>query len=322
MGMHRKILLLSVAIAVLMGSLLAVSFTFTAAATATTGSSAMYSQQRERYSNNPSGQVPISPMNIWSQMLTLGRNFLTHGNYMFPHRGQNMSGNVIINSTQAKSVVEADIPNLKGGTPTSFQLNWIIPIEDEQGIVTMLRVGNINANTSDQAQNIVTTSLAKGWTTGAPKLVKTVYYVPLLDSNGKPMSYMRVDGQSGNIILTSSPTPAVTSAQAKTTVSNAIKNFTIGDVKERVGAWTVTIHYSNKTVMTIILGKINTPTSEDAVNTVKSSLENGWTPGEPKQQRSIFTVPILDTNSNIIGSIRVNGRTGDIVGFPTVHRWV
>jgi len=322
MGMHRKILLLSVAIAVIAGSILAVSFTFTAAAASIGGSAGsphMYSQSRERYAN-PSGQATMPLMNGWNQMLTFGKNLFTHGNYRFSHWGQGMSENVTITSAQAKSAVEADIPNLKVGTPTSFRLSWIVPIEDGKGIVTMIRVSHVTANTTDQAKTAVTESLTKGWTAGTPNLVRTVYYVPLIDSSNKTISYVRVDGRSGNIILTSSPTLAVTSAQVKTTVSNAIKNFTVGDVKERVGAWTVSIKDGNKTVMTVILGKINTPKSEDAVNAVKSSLEKGWTAGEPKQQRSVYNVPIIDSNGDTIGNVRVDGRTGDILGFPSMYR--
>ncbi len=323
--MHRKILLLSVAIAVIAGSVLAASFAF-AATVATTGGSVgsphmMYSQARERYNNNPSGQVTSSLMNGWNQMLTFGRNFFSHGNSRFSYGGQGMSGNVTITSAQAKSTVEADIPNLKAGTPTSFGLSWIVPIEDGKGTVTMIRVSHVTANTTDQAKTVVTNSLAKGWTAGTPMLVRTVYYVPLIDSSNKTISYIRVDGRSGTIMLTSStPTLAVTSAQVKTTVSDAIKNFTVGDVKERVGAWTVSIKDGNKTVMTVILGKINTPKSEDAINAVKSSLANGWTAGEPKQQRSVYSVPIIDSNGNTIGNIRVDGRTGDILGFPSMYR--
>ncbi len=332
--MHRKILLLSVAIAVIAGSILATNFTFTAAAAATTGSAAtastgrsaasphmMYGQPGLQYGNNPSGQATMPLMNGWNQMLTFGRNLFTHGNFRFPHWGQGMSGNVTIASTQAKSTVEADIPNLKTGTPASFRLSWIVPIEDAKGMVTLIRVSHVNANTSDQAKDVVTASLAKGWTAGTPKLVRTVYFVPLLDSSNKTISYVRVDGMSGNIMLTSSSlAPAVTSAQAKTTVSDAIKNFTVGDVKGRVGAWIVSIKDGDKTVMTVILGKINTPKSEDAVNAVKSSLEKGWTAGEPKQQRSVYTVPIIDSNGNTIGNIIVNSRTGDILGFPSIIR--
>src|SRR5574340_987579 len=116
MGMHRKILLLSVAIAVIAGSILAANITFTAAAaaattgstiTAATGRSAgsphmMYSQSRERYSNNnPSGQATTPLMNGWNQMLTFGRNLFTHGNFRFSHWGQGMSGNVTITSAKA-----------------------------------------------------------------------------------------------------------------------------------------------------------------------------------------------------------------------------
>jgi len=332
--MHRKILLLSVVIAVIAGSILAANITFTAAAAAATtgsttiaastgrsaGSPHMYSQSRERYAN-PSGQAIMPLMNGWNQMLTFGKNLFTHGNYRFSHWGPGMSENVTITSAQAKSAVEADIPNLKVGTPSSFRLSWIVPIEDGAGIVTMIRVSHVTANTTDQAKTVVTDSLAKGWTAGTPKLVRTVYYVPLLDSSNKTISYVRVDGRSGNIMLTSSsPTLAVTSAQVKTTVSNAIKNFTVGAVKERVGTWIVSIKDGDKTVMTVILGKINTPKSEDAVNAVKSSLEKGWTAGEPKQQRSVYNVPIIDSNGDTIGNIRVNGRTGDILGFPSMHR--
>ncbi|MCL4435208.1 MAG: hypothetical protein M1503_07555 [Thaumarchaeota archaeon] len=329
--MHRKILLLSVAIAVIAGSILAANITFTAAAATTAaatsrsaGSPYMYSQSRERYSfnNNPSGQATTSLTNGWNQMLTFGRNLFTHGNYRFSQWGQGMSGNVTITSVQAKSTVEADIPNLKVGTPTSFRLSWIVPIEDGKGIVTMIRVSHVTANTTEQAATVVSNSLAKGWTAGTPKLVRTLYYVPLIDSSNKTISYVRVDGRSGSIVMltSSSPTLTVTSAQAKTIVSNAIKNFTVGDVKERVGSWIVSIKDGDKTVMTVILGKINTPKSEDAVNAVKNSLEKGWTAGEPKQHRSVYNVPIIDSNGDTISIIRVNGRTGDILGFPSMYR--
>lgn len=74
----------------------------------------------------------------------------------------------------------------------------------------------------------------------------------------------------------------------------------------------VNIKYKDKVVMTVVLGKLNTPTSENAVKAVQDSLKQGWSPGEPRQLQSIYNVPIIGINNNTIGNVRVDGRTGDI----------
>jgi len=50
------------------------------------------------------------------------------------------------------------------------------------------------------------------------------------------------------------------------------------------------------------------------VKAVQNSLGKGWNVGEPKQLQFIYNVPIIDTNNNTVGFIKVDGRTGDIVG--------
>lgn len=334
--MNRKTILLSVTIAVIAGSVLAAGFALNAAAspgrvmmTTPPGighadrSTPMQTQPRTQYNNNNNNpsmlpSVPNTPpMSGWNQNSPGGQGMFAHGNYSSPQRGPRMNGRVSINinSTQAKSVVEADIPNLKVGAPTSLRAGWIVPVEDAKGVVTLIQVTTVSANTSDQAKNLVEQSLAKGWTAGDPKLMGVTYFVPLLDSNNTAVSYARVDGRSGAIITTPSLTPTVTSAQAKTIVNNAIKNFTVGAAKDAVSAWIVTIQYENKTVMTVILGKINTPTSNDAVTAVKDSLQKGWSAGNTTQTRLTYNVSIIDSNGNTIGNIIVNGRTGAISGF-------
>lgn len=120
---------------------------------------------------------------------------------------------------------------------------------------------------------------------------------------------------SGNVTVT------VTTEQAKTTVSNALKEFTVGNVTDRGSIWVVSIKYKDKTVTDVPLGKLNTPTSQDAVKAVQDSLGKGWSTGEPKQHGFTYNVPIIDANGNTISNVRVNGRTGDITaGFPPLRR--
>jgi hypothetical protein len=106
----------------------------------------------------------------------------------------------------------------------------------------------------------------------------------------------------------------VTSEQAKTIVSDAVKALQIGEVKDGGSVWMVSIKYNDKVVMTVLLGKLNTPTSGDAVKAVQDSMGRGWSAGEPKQHGFTYNVPIVDANGNPIGNIRVDGRTGDITG--------
>jgi uncharacterized membrane protein YdfJ with MMPL/SSD domain len=108
----------------------------------------------------------------------------------------------------------------------------------------------------------------------------------------------------------------VTSEQANTIVSDAVNAFQIGEVKDGGSVWMVSIKYNDKVVMTVLLGKLNTPTSGDALKAVQDSIGKGWSAGEPKQHGFTYNVPIIDSNGNPIGNIRVDGRTGDITaGF-------
>jgi len=92
--------------------------------------------------------------------------------------------------------------------------------------------------------------------------------------------------------------------------------FQIGEVKDGGSIWMVSIKYNDKVVMTVVLGKLNTPTSGDAVKAVQDSMGRGWSAGEPKQHGFTYNVPIIDANGNAVGNIRVDGRTGDITaGF-------
>ena len=108
----------------------------------------------------------------------------------------------------------------------------------------------------------------------------------------------------------------VTSEQAKTIVGDTVTAFQIGEVKDGGSIWMVSIKYNDKVVMTVVLGKLNTPTSGDAVKAVQDSMGRGWSAGEPKQHGFTYNVPIVDANGNAVGNIRVDGRTGDITaGF-------
>ncbi|MBS7626611.1 hypothetical protein KEJ51_06200 [Candidatus Bathyarchaeota archaeon] len=113
----------------------------------------------------------------------------------------------------------------------------------------------------------------------------------------------------------------VTDSQAKIIVNDALKTFTVGEVSDRGAVWIVSINYKGKPIMIVPLGKINTPTSQDALNAVQESLARGWSAGEPKQHGFIYNVPIIDSNGNIISNVRVDGRTGEIhTGFPQLRR--
>lgn len=126
---------------------------------------------------------------------------------------------------------------------------------------------------------------------------------------------------SGNMRKPFTTILTVTSDQAKTKVSDAIGEFKVGDAKDGGNVWMVSIKYKDKVVMTVLLGKLNTPTSEDAVKAVQDSMGKGWKAGEPKQLQSIYNVPIIDANGNTIGNIRVDGRSGDITtGFLVLRR--
>jgi len=225
---------------------------------------------------------------------------------------QSWSGNITIDSAQAKALVEAAIPSFRVGTITSSRTGWLVPIEDGKGVVTSIEVSKVSASTAEQAKVIVEESLKKGWKAGEPKLMRTTYNVPLLDSKDATIGYVSVDGRSGEIMRKPSTILTVTSEQAKTIVSNAIKEFRVGEAKDRGSVWMVSIKYKDEVVMTVLLGKLNTPTSEDAVKAAQASLEKGWSAGEPRQLQFIYNVPIIDANNNSVGTIRVNGRTGGI----------
>jgi hypothetical protein len=120
---------------------------------------------------------------------------------------------------------------------------------------------------------------------------------------------------SGNVTVT------VTAEQAKTTVSNALKEFTVGNVTSRGSVWVVSIKYKDKTVTDVPLGKLNTSTSQDAVKAVQDSMGKGWNTGEAKQHGFIYNVPLIDANGNTLSNVRVDGRTGNIAaGFPSLRR--
>jgi len=125
----------------------------------------------------------------------------------------------------------------------------------------------------------------------------------------------RTGNWSGNVTVT------VTTEQAKSTVSNALKEFTVGNVTDRGSVWVVSIKYNDKAVTDVPLGKLNTPASQDAVKAVQESMGKGWTTGEVKQHGFIYNVPIIDANGNTISNVRVDGRTGNIAaGFPMLRR--
>ena len=225
---------------------------------------------------------------------------------------QSRHGNVTITSAQAKALVEATIPSFRVGTVTSSKTGWLVPIEDGKGVVTSIEVGKVSASTAEQAKAIVEESLKKGWKAGEPRLMGTVYSVPLLDSKDATIGFVSVDGRSGEVMRRPSTILTVTSQQAKTIVSDAIKEFKVGEAKDGGSVWMVSIKYKDKAVMTVLLGKLNTPTSEDAVKAVQASLGKGWSAGEPKQLQIIYNVPIIDANNNTVGTISVDGRTGNI----------
>jgi len=221
-------------------------------------------------------------------------------------------GNVTISSAQAKAIVEASIPSFKIGTVTSLGTCWLVPIEDSKGVVTSIQVSTVSASTAEQAKSIVQGSLSTGWKAGEPRLIRTIYEVPLIDSKDATIAHVSVDGNRGEIIRKPSTILTVTIQQAKTKVSNAIKEFTVGEARDVGSTWMVNIKYKDKVVMTVVLGKLNTPTSENAVKAVQDSLKQGWSPGEPRQLQSIYNVPIIGINNNTIGNVRVDGRAGDI----------
>ena len=282
-NMNRKIALMAVLIAAIIGSVLA--------------SGAMFAE---------SGNVAGLPM---------------YRGFASTRWRQSWSGNVTIDAGQAKAAVAASIPSFKIGTPVSFRTSWIVPIEDGKGVVASIHVTKVSASTAEQAKSVVEESLKKGWKAGEPRLVRTMYNVPLLGPNDATMGYVRVDGRSGEVLRRPSTMVTVTSAQAKTIVSDAVKEFKVGEAEDRGRAWVVAIKYKDKVVMNVPLGKLNTPTSEDAVKVVQGSISKGWSAGEPKQVGFIYNVPIVDSNAKTIGNIRVHGGTGDIIaGFALPRR--
>jgi len=237
----------------------------------------------------------------------------THFGMSWPKpRNQSWSGNVTIDSAKAKALVEASISSFRVGTITSSRTGWLVPIEDGKGVVTSIEVGKVSASTAEQAKAIVEESLKRGWKAGEPKLMRTIYNVPLLDSKDAAIGFVSVDGRSGEVMRRPSTILTVTSQQAKTIVNDAIKEFRVGEAKDGGSVWIVSIKYKDKVVMTVLLAKLNTPTSEDAVKAVQASLGKGWSAGEPKQLQLIYNVPIIDANNNTVGTINVDGRTGTI----------
>jgi len=221
-----------------------------------------------------------------------------------------------ISADQAKAAVSGDIANFKVGTPRSTSAAWITPIEDGKGIVASIPVTRVGASTGDQAKSIVADSLSKGWKVGDPRLVRGNYVVPLLDQNGATIGRVRVDGATGEIVRIT-----VTIERAKTIVSDAQKDFKVGEALDGRSVWRVSINYGEKTVMSVSLAKVNTPTSADAVQAVQASIGKGWSVGEPRQFGFVYIVPIIDSNGATIGNIRVDGRTGEILaGFSPIRR--
>lgn len=303
MNVNRRTTLLVVAIALVIVAVPTAGFVFAAVNTAPARMAADFTSKRG------------SGMMDWGSALPLKRGFSPSN-----HWKQGSPGNVTIDANQAKTLVDASVPSLKVGTIASFGTSWVVPVEDAKGVVTSIQVAKVSASTADQAKSIVEGSLKKGWKTGDPKLAGTTYSVPLLDSNNAVIAYARVDGKNGEIIRRPSTVVTVTSDQAKTKVNDAIKEFKVGDAKDRGNVWMVSINYKDKVVMTVLLGKLNTPTSDAAVKAVQGSM-NSWKAGEPKQLQSNYNVPIIDANGNTVGNIRVDGRTGDITaGFPSLGR--
>ena len=118
-----------------------------------------------------------------------------------------------------------------------------------------------------------------------------------------------------------STTLTVTGEQAKTIVSDAVKAFKVGEAKDTGNVWMVSIKYKDNVVMTVLLGKLNTPTSGDAVKAVQDSIGKGWRAGEPRLLGLTYNVPIIDASGNAIGNIRVDGGTGNITAeFSPLRR--
>lgn len=301
-GLNRNTALLVVVIAAIVAPLLAVSTTFTSP-----------NAGLERAAGYFGKSWPMSSLPSEGSRIRMG--------FASPYRNQSWSGNVTIDSAQAKALVEAAIPRFKVGTVTSSKTSWLVPIEDEKGVVTSIQVTKVSASTAEQAKGIVEGSLKKGWKAGEPELTRTLYSVPLLDSSDVTVGYIRVDGRTGEIMRRPSTILTVTSDQAKTIASDAIREFKVGEAEDKGNVWMVSIKYKDKAVMTMLLAKLNTPTSEDAVQAVQNSIAKGWKAGEPKLLQSIYNVPIIDANGNTVGNIRVDGRSGDITtGFPALRR--
>ncbi|MEM3381352.1 MAG: hypothetical protein QXO75_08595 [Nitrososphaerota archaeon] len=170
--------------------------------------------------------------------------------------------------------------------------------------VTLLMVVILVTVSSAYAANIVFTAVANTGSEGPP-----VNWGACLGKRPPPREWQ------GNMTYN----VTITDSQAKTIVKDALKEFTVGEVSDRGAVWIVSINYMDKPVTIIPLGKINTPTSQDALKAVQDSIDKGWSAGETKQHGFIYNVPIIDSNGNIICNIRVDGRTGEIpTGFkPT-----
>ncbi len=308
MGANRKITLSAVVITAIIGSVLTISAMLTTAY----GGSENNGGLLEGTTTNFPPRIKDQDMAAWGKASLMQRFFSVP-----KHLNQNWSGNVTIDAEQAKTLVESSISNFKVGTITALRTGWLVPIEDTQGVVTSIHVTTVSASTAEQAKDIVKESLKNGWQAGESQLMGIIYNIPLLDSKSATIGYVRVDGMSGEIIRSSSTILTVTIEEAKTIVNDAIKEFEVGEVKERRALWVVDINYEDNPVMTVLFGKLNTPTSEDALNALQDSLAKGWSAGEPTQSRFAYNVPIIDANGNTIGNISVDGTNGDIItGFP------
>jgi hypothetical protein len=319
---NGKLVLLAAIIAVAAVSALFTNATFVAVANA--GSLAV-AQRAASYRASPLGGPWAGPrgmgdgggpMSPWAADLPADGFGLEMARWAPARWGRGRPGNVSIDSAQAKATVEAVIPSLRVGTVASLRTGWLVPIEDGKGVVASIQVSNVAASTAEQAKAIVEESLRKGWKAGEPRLAGAIYAVPLLDSKDSIVAIVRVDGRSGEIIRRPSTIMAVTAEQARAMANDAIREFKVGEARDRGGSWMVRIEYRGKAVMAVVLGKLNTPSAEDAVKAVQDSLGRGWSAGEPKQLRSAYRVPILDSKGNAIGGIGIDGRTGEVMGIP------
>ena len=238
-----------------------------------------------------------------------------------PPRGE--SSSLTIDASKAKTMVDNAIPSLKIGAVTASRGGWVVPLENDKGVVVSIVVTNISASSADKAGQLVQDSRAKGWRTGNPSLLRTVFSVPILDSDNSKIGVVNVDGVNGVIVTRPSTILSITSDRAKTMVNDIIKGFQVGDTRDRGTFWVVEVKYEGKLIIGVTLGKINTPTSGDSVNAVKASLGRGWVAGNPVRVGYTYNISILDANGNIVGGVRIDGRTGGVIygmQMPTQQR--